>query len=222
MNLLSLKKLSNEALVDRFPYIQEQDFKGRKLYYTEDDLDPLRFTKDEIKKLLGQPILCFPRDHGWFDILLMWSEHVLPYYEMLNPKFQNDFQVLAFKEKYGILRINTTRDFDEEVRISSSLAEYLSSLVCISCGKITFTSNNKKAIVYRNDWTCYCKECSKRAAISKVFDIDELYHFRDDKRFLNSFWKKTFKRETRPFEFNVYLIDGKKTSLKRDSKNLLI
>lgn len=148
MKLSELKKLTNNELASRFPFIVVREWNGE-------------LAKDED----GNYFLEIDGMNGWRDLLLCWSEKVKPIYDSITDEnLKNNFYLIDAKEKYGCLRIDVscipTPKIDEYI----SMTEHLSEWTCIKCGKITKSSNSKHIIIYRNVEVPFCKDCAKKDA----------------------------------------------------------
>ena len=145
MKLSELKKLTNNDLASRFPFIIVRNWNGE-------------LAKDED----GNYYLEIDGMNGWRDILLCWAEKVKPIFDTLDKEVQKNFYIMECKEKWGCLRIDTTCIPTPKIDEYTSMAEHLSEWTCLKCGKITKSSNSKHLIIYRNVEVPFCKNCAKK------------------------------------------------------------
>lgn len=146
MKLSELKKLTNNDLASRFPFIIVRGWNGE-------------LAKDED----GNYYLEIDGMHGWRDILLCWAEKVKPIYDSITDEnLKNNFYLIDVKEKWGCLRIDVSCIPTHKVDEYTSMAEHLSEWTCLNCGKITKSSNRKHLIIYRNVEVPFCKNCAKK------------------------------------------------------------
>lgn len=149
MKLSELKKLTNNELASRFPFIVVREYNGE-------------LAKDED----GNYYLEIDGMHGWRDLLLCWAEKVKPIYDSITDEnLKNNFYLMDVKEKWGSLRIDVSCIPTPKIDEYTSMAEHLSEWACLKCGKITKSSNNKHIIVYhegRNVEIPFCKDCAKK------------------------------------------------------------
>lgn len=117
MQLEQLKKLTDEQLNKRFPFMICRSVFGDKV------------CKDDDGKVLNHFA-----NWGWRDIQLILAEHIKPIYDSFNDEQKKDFFITECKEKYGSLRIYWTTS-NEAINLWTDLAEYISSFTCINCGK---------------------------------------------------------------------------------------
>lgn len=145
MKLSELKKLTNNELASRFPFIVIREWNGE-------------LAKDEDENYY----LEIDGMNGWRDLLLCWAEKVKPIFDTLDKEVQKNFYIMECKEKWGCLRIDTTCIPTPKIDEYTSMAEHLSEWTCIKCGKITKSSNSKHLIIYRNVEVPFCKNCTKK------------------------------------------------------------
>lgn len=141
MNLKELKQLTNEQLIERFPFVKCRN----------------RFSGEESEGIE----LC--RQWGWYDLELLICEHIKPFYDSWNKELKERFMILDSKEKYGTLRFYISFGNDEIYKTIRD-AEHLSRCVCTNCGKLKKNWNGKKAIIYKEKCfygSCFCKKCAK-------------------------------------------------------------
>lgn len=152
MKLSELKKLTNNELASRFPFIVVREWNGE-------------LAKDEE----GNYYLEIDGMNGWRDLLLCWAEKVKPIYDSITDEnLKNNFYLMDVKEKWGCLRIDVTCIPTPKIDEYTSMAEHLSEWTCIKCGKITKSSNSKHIIVYhegRNVEIPFCKDCAKKDSV---------------------------------------------------------
>ena len=161
MKLSELKKLTNNELAIRFPFLVVREWNGK-------------LAKDDD----GSYLIEINGMNGWRDILLCWAEKVKPIFDNLDKEAQKNFYIMECKEKWGGLRIDVscipTPKIDEYI----SMAEHLSEWICLKCGKITKSSNSKHIIIYhegRNAEVPFCKNCAKKDA-TEIWRTFPKYH----------------------------------------------
>lgn len=151
MQLEELKKLTDEELNERFPFmITKNVFDGH-------------ICKDEDEEVLNQF-----SDWGWRDIQLALAEHIKPIYDKFSDKEKEGFFPTEIKEKYGSLRCYWTAS-NEAINNWTNLAEHVSSYTCLNCGKTKKKGNN---FIYweTKGWISpYCKSCAKSISGKKIF-----------------------------------------------------
>ena len=149
MKLSELKKLTNNELASRFPFIIVRNWNGE-------------LAKDED----GNYYLEIDGMNGWRDLLLCWAEKVKPIYDSIaDENLKNNFYLMDVKEKWGCLRIEVSYILTPKVYEFTLMAEYLSKWTCINCGKIIKSSNNKHMIIYHQEQRSevpFCKKCNKK------------------------------------------------------------
>lgn len=149
MKLSELKKLTNNELASRFPFIIVRNWNGE-------------LAKDED----GNYYLEINGMNGWRDLLLCWAEKVKPIYDSITDEnLKNNFYLMDVKEKWGSLRIDVSCIPTPKVDEYISMAEHLSEWTCLKCGKITKSSNNKHIIIYYQEQRVeipFCKNCAKK------------------------------------------------------------
>lgn len=149
MKLSELKKLTNNELALRFPFIIVRNWNGE-------------LAKDED----GNYYLEINGMNGWRDLLLCWAEKVKPIYDSITDEnLKNNFYLTDVKEKWGCLRIEVSYILTPKVYEFTLMAEYLSKWTCINCGKIIKSSNSKHIIIYRQEQRAevpFCKKCNKK------------------------------------------------------------
>lgn len=156
MKLSELKKLTNNELAIRFPFLVVREWNG-KLAKDDDD--------SYLIEINGM--------NGWRDILLCWAEKVKPIFDNLDKEAQKNFYIMECKEKWGGLRLDTSSVPTERIDEFITMAEHLSQYTCLYCGKITKSSNGKKLISFRNGLPL-CKKCSYQRV------LDDWHHFGPD------------------------------------------
>lgn len=145
MKLEQLRKLSNEQLNERFPFMVSHNiFDGH-------------ICKDDDGKVLND----FYSSWGWRDIQLVLAEHIKPIYDKrLSDKEKENFFLTEVKEKYGTLRYYWSAS-SEDIDNWTNLAEHISSYTCINCGE-TKKKGNKFVYWESKGWISpYCKSCAK-------------------------------------------------------------
>lgn len=115
MTLEKLKKLTNEQLNERFPFM-----------ITRNVFDGHICKDDETGEVLNQFF-----DWGWRDIQLVLAEHIKPIYDRFDKKTKDLFLPQEIKEKYGALRVYWSSS-NEAIDNWTALAEYISSYTCLS------------------------------------------------------------------------------------------
>jgi hypothetical protein len=152
MKLSELKKLSNEQLAERFPFVVGRD---------NNDVPSI----DEGIKLYM---------NGWTDLLFCWAEKVKPIFDKLDKKTQDNFYIFDYKEKWGTLRLDLSCIPNDEIDKLTTMVEHLSEYCCIKCGKITKTSNGKKLVYFGNgrNWVIpFCRDCSYQQCLNEWHDF---------------------------------------------------
>lgn len=165
MTLEKLKKLSNDELNERFPFMV-----CRKVYIDDNDKDDL--VRDDFGHLVNHF-----EDWGWRDIQLALAEHIKPIYDKFKDETKQHFFLMNVKEKWGRLD-NYWSLANDKIMDWDGLAEYVSSFTCIKCGKTLKVVRSVDRYFYSywqsRGWICpYCSDCK---------DKDEEYNqlFADD------------------------------------------
>lgn len=144
MKLEELRQLTDEQLIERFPFIKNRD----------------RFSGEETEGIE----LC--RNWGWYNLELLVCEHIKRSYDKWTEETKNQFMILDIKEKYGTLRFYTTFT-DDEIHRAINDATNLSFCMCYQCGKIEKDESGKNAITYKKrvygGEIALCKECAEKA-----------------------------------------------------------
>ena len=210
MKLSELKQLTNNELAERFPFIIVREWNGE-------------LAKD--KK--GEYYLEINGMNGWRDLLLCWAEKVKPIYDSLDENLKKNFYLLEVKEKWGVLRVDTTCIPTRKVDEYNSMVEHLSEWACIKCGKITKSSNGKELITYhqgRNVELPFCKECCKLEVAEDLRNYPMCIQpwIVNAKKPLKAFYS-TLKRETGSWYacFKRWKPDGTTEYVKYDCRELL-
>ena len=97
--------------------------------------------------------------HGWEHI---WKRFLIEaglHYDEMTPKAKEHFAIFDTKEKYGTLRISLS-GYDDKLFELESIAEELSSVTCMRCGKQPYDSKGNNLIWVTTGWVMtLCKDC---------------------------------------------------------------
>lgn len=153
MTLEKLKKLTDEQLNERFPFMVCHAISGE-------------IPKDENGKILNHF-----SDWGWRDIQLVLAEHIKPIYDKFDDNAKKDFWLFDIKEKWGRLDTFWTVS-NEAIDNWTTLAEYISSYTCIKCGKIEQQIDKHYWYYESKGWICpYCENCAKKLYEDRMKDF---------------------------------------------------
>jgi len=143
MKLEELRQLTDEQLVERFPFIKNRN----------------RFTNEECE---GVEI---DRNDSWYDLELLICERIKQSYDNWDEKTKKDFMILDIKEKYGSLRFYVSFE-DDNISRAISDAENLSFCICSNCGNLEKDESGKNAITYKErvfgGTIALCKTCAEK------------------------------------------------------------